>query len=298
MLESEEKKREVLDMTLDDMFEESIKESKRNFKSDVVDDDEPFVTKLPFVDWLNKCEADGYIVRFKMTYVCTPNFRERPRHIDRLLDMYEAFFKSPKFADISSSLYFSFQMNVEIDKKRMQIADFIISLNLKPDDISTVLDLFAFYGMTLRYFKSRFIVNRVQSYITSGLEVLSIYGPLYINCEYQEIDLERIDEIRQGKKVLYPSDEEMLVVYVHPFCDKDKDSDQNIDKMEHEAVRRWTTKHGRYAPKTLKEEFIMDAFKIDKNTIAKSTRIGFRSAELTFNIVRKSLDISKYLEGI
>jgi hypothetical protein len=190
------------------------------------------------------------------------------------------------------------RLNIIIADDDKEIADFIISLNLKPDDISTVLDLFAFYGMTLRYFKSRFIVNRVQSYITSGLEVLSIYGPLYINCEYQEVDLERIDEIRQGKKVLYPSDEEMLVVYVHPFCDKDKDSDQNIDKMEHEAVRRWTTKHGRYAPKTLKEEFIMDAFKIDKNTIVKSTRIGFRSSEPTLNIVRKSLDISKYLEGI
>ena len=280
-------KNEVLDMTLDDMFEESIKESKRDFKSDIVDDDAPFVTKLPFVDWLNKCDADGYTVRFKMTYVCTPNFRERPRHIDRLLDMYEAFFKSPKFADISSSLYFSFQMNVEIVKKRVQIANFIISLNLKPDDISTVLDLFAFYGMTLRYFKSRFIVNRVQSYITGELDVLSIHGPLYINCEYQEDDLQRIDDIRQGRRVIYSTDEDAFVMYVHPFCDKDKDSDQNIDKMEHEAVRRWATKRGRYAPKTLQEPFIMDTFKIDKNTISESTRIGFRSAEPTLNMVRK-----------
>lgn len=297
MLEAEEKKSEVLDMTLDDMFEESIKESKRDFKSDVVDDDELFVTKLPFVDWLDKCEADGYTVHFKMTYVCTPNFRERPRHIDRLLDMYEAFFKSSKFADISSSLYFSFQMNVEIDKKRMQIADFIISLNLKPDDINTVLDLFAFYGMTLRYFKSRFIMNPVQSYITSGLEVLNIFGPLHINCEYQEDDLQRIDDIRQGRRVMYLTDEDALVMYVHPFVDKDKESNQNIDKMEHEAVRRWTTKRGRYALKMPQEAFLMDAFKkID--TVAKSRRIGFRSSEPTFNMVRKSLDISEYLEEI
>ena len=258
MLEAEEKKIEVLGMTLDDMFEESIKDSKRDFKSDVVDDDASFVTKLPFVDWLDKCKADGYTVRFKMTYVCTPNFHERPRHIDRLLDMYEAFFKSSKFADISSSLYFSFQMNVEIDKKRMQIADFIISLNLKPDDISTVLDLFAFYGMTLRYFKSRFVVNRVQSYITSGLEVLNIFSPLHIDCEYQEDDLQRIDDIRQGKRVMYSTDEDTFVMYIHPFVDKDKESNQNIDKIEHEAVRRWATKRGRYAPKTPQEAFIMD----------------------------------------
>ena len=34
MLEAEEKKSDVLDMTLDDMFEESIKGSKRDFKSE------------------------------------------------------------------------------------------------------------------------------------------------------------------------------------------------------------------------------------------------------------------------
>lgn len=287
MLEAEEKKREVLGMTLDDMFEESIKGSKRDFKSDVVDDDASFVTKLPFVDWMDKCKEDGYTVRFKMTYICTPNFHERPRHIDRLLDMYEVFFKSPKFADISSALYFSFQMNVEIVNKRIQIADFIISLNLKPDDISTVLDLFAFYGMTLRYFKSRFVVNRVQSYITSGLEVLNIFSPLHIDCEYQEDELQRIDDIRQGKRVMCSTDEDAFVMYVHPFVDKDKEIDQNIDKMEHEAVRRWATKRRRYAPKTSQEAFIMDTFKIDKNTIAESTRIGFRSAAPTLNMVRK-----------
>ena len=37
-------------------------------------------------------------------------------------------------------------------------------------------------------------------------------------------------------------------------------------------------------------------YKID--TASKSRRIGFRSSEPTFNMVRKSLDISKYLEGI
>ena len=188
-------------------------------------------------------------------------------------------------------------MNVEIVKKRVQIADFIISLNLKPDDISTVLDLFAFYGMTLKYFKSRFIVNRVQSYITGELDVLSIHGPLYINCEYQEDDLQRIDDIRQGRRVMYLTDEDALVMYVHPFVDKDKESNQNIDKMEHEAVRRWTTKRGRCALKMPQEAFLMDAFKkID--TVAKSRRIGFRSSAPTLNMVRKSLDINEYLEGI